>query len=345
MRALRLLAWGEVPRICDVPVRSPAADEVRIEVRAAGLCHSDLHVIDAHHGSLQFQPPFTLGHEVAGRVAWVGEDVQGWEIGQAAVVYAPWGCDNCERCRSGKHNYCDSRGADEPVGLGLGTDGGMAETLVVAASRLVSLGDLDPVLAAPLTDAGLTAYHAISRWRERLDAGTVAVVVGIGGLGHVAIQLLLATTASHVIAVDTRPSSLELAGRLGAHVVAAAGPDAFRAVRRSTQGRGADAVFDFVGTSDTVAFSTEVLRSNGELLLVGSGGGNLSVRKPGALPPGMRVSLPFWGSRSELVEVVRLAREGLVRVETARFPLSDHAAAFAILRGGGIQGRAVLVPG
>jgi propanol-preferring alcohol dehydrogenase len=345
MRALRLLAWGELPRVCDMPVPSPAAKEIRLEVCAAGLCHSALPVIDAHPGALPFQPPFTLGHEVAGRVERIGEEVEGWEIGQTAVVYAPWGCDTCERCRSGKQNYCDSRGADEPVGLGLGTDGGMAETLVVAASRLVPLGDLDPVLAAPLTDAGLTAYHAISRCRERLDAGTVAVVLGIGGLGHVAVQLLLAGTASHVIAVDTRPSSLELASRLGAHVVAAAGPDALRAVRRTTQGRGADAVFDFVGTPDTVAFSTEVLRSDGDLLLVGSGGGTVSVKKPGALPPGMRVSLPFWGSRSELVEVVRLAREGLIHVETARFSLSDHAATFARLRHGGIQGRAVLVPG
>ncbi len=345
MRALRLLAWGELPRLCDMPLRSPAADEIRLEVCAAGLCHSDLHVIDAPHGALPFQPPFTLGHEVAGRVAWVGKDVEGWEIGQTAVVYAPWGCEGCERCRSGKQNYCDSRGPAEPVGLGLGTDGGMAETLIVAASRLVPIGDLDPVLAAPLTDAGLTAYHAVSGCRKRLDAGTVAVVVGVGGLGHVAVQLLLASTASHVIAVDTRPSSLELASRLGAHIVAAAGPDAVRAVRRTTQGRGADAVFDFVGTSDTVAFSTEVLRCDGDLLLVGSGGGTLSMRKPGALPPGMRVSLPFWGTQSELVEVVRLAREGLVHVETTRFPLSDHATAFAMLRKGGIQGRAVLVPG
>ncbi len=345
MRALRLLAWGQRPGLCDMPVRSPDADEVCLEVLAAGVCHSDLHVIDAEHGALPFQPPFTLGHEVAGRVTWIGEEVQDWEIGQTAVVYAPWGCDTCDRCRLGQQNYCDSREPNRPAGIGLGTDGGMAETLVVAASRLIPLGDLDPVLAAPLTDAGLTAHHAISGWRDRLDQGTVAVVLGVGGLGHVAVQLLLASTASHVVAVDTRPASLELAARLGAHVVAPAGSEAVRAVQRATQGRGADAVFDFVGTSDTVAFSTEVLRSGGELALVGSGGGTLSVKKPGALPPGLRVRLPFWGSNSELVEVVRFAREGLIHVEATPFALSDYAAAFAMLRQGRLQGRAVLVPG
>jgi alcohol dehydrogenase, propanol-preferring len=117
-------------------------------VAAAGLCHSDLHVIDAAAGHLPFHPPFTLGHEVAGRVTSVAVgDAGSAAVGDAVVVYAPWGCGKCGRCRAGRQNYCDRKEALPAAGIGLGVDGGMAEALVVPSSRLIPIGDLDPASA------------------------------------------------------------------------------------------------------------------------------------------------------------------------------------------------------
>jgi len=146
------------------------------------------------------------------------------------------------------------------------------------------------------------------------------------------------------VAVDTRTAALDLAERCGAHVATYAGADAATAVGAATAGRGADVVFDFVGAAATLAFATEVLRSDGEVSVVGSGGGALTVTKPGRLAPGTRVSVPFWGTQPELVDVVRLACERRLRVETTQFPLSAAAKALDLLRRGEILGRAVLVP-
>jgi propanol-preferring alcohol dehydrogenase len=344
MRALRLRRVGEPPRLEDVPLRSPGRGEVVLDVLAAGLCHSDLHVIEGAGGRLPYSPPFTLGHEVAGRVVAVGADVTRVQLGEAVVVYGPWGCDRCERCARGSQNYCDRKAELTASGIGLGVDGGMADALVVAASRLVEIGELDPVSAASLTDAGLTSFHAVARVRDRLGAGRVAVVVGVGGLGHMAVQILRACTAGRVVAVDRQQAALDLAERSGAHASAYAGPDAVAAVSAASDGRGADVVFDFVGSDDTLAFAVEVLRTDGELVLVGSGGGVLSLTKPGVLPRGARVSLPFWGTYHELVEVVRLARAGRLHVETTTFTLDDALQAFDLLRHGRVRGRAVLVP-
>jgi alcohol dehydrogenase, propanol-preferring len=358
VRALRLPGPGRPPALAEIDMPHPRGSEVLIEVTAAGLCQSDLHVID---GEATFPAPFTLGHEVAGRVAALGPDATagapavagaarptggGLAPGEPVVVYGPWGCGACARCRGGRDNYCDRRASLSWAGVGLGRDGGMADYLLVpSAAYLVPIGDLDPAEAAPLSDAGLTSYHALQRCRPALVDGTTAVVVGVGGLGHVAVQLLRALTPSRVIAVDVRAEALALATRCGAHLTVRASPDAVREIRAATGGAGVDAVLDFAGADATLDLAARSLRADGDLVLVGSGGGQLTVRKPGPLPAGARLSLPFWGTRDELAEVVTLARAGAVRVEVERFPLTAAADAIARLRAGTVAGRAVLIPG
>jgi len=229
------------------------------------------------------------------------------------------------------------------MGMGFGQDGGMAEAVLVPDCRhLVPIGDLDPVRAAPLTDAGLTPFHAIRGCQDRLGEGATAVVVGVGGLGHLAVQILRATTPARVIAVDTREDALALAERCGADLSIKAGPDVDARLRAATR-TGADVVFDFVGSTSTLAMATRNLRSGGELVVVGSGGGELLLRKP-LLPLGFRAWLPVWGSRPELVEVVELARRGALQVEVATFPLEAADEALDGIRSGRLRGRAVLVP-
>nr|WP_258573742.1 NAD(P)-dependent alcohol dehydrogenase [Streptomyces sp. KM273126] len=355
MRALRLTAWGEPPAWCEVERPVPRGAEVLVRVEATGLCHSDLHVVDAAPGVLPYRLPFTLGHEIAGIVEALGPDADGPDAdgldtdglaaGDRVVVYGPWGCDSCGRCASGRANYCDRRESLAWHGAGLGRDGGMAEYVLVPSARhLAPTGDLAAGQAAPLSDAGLTSYHAVAGMRPALGEGTTAVVIGVGGLGHLAIQILRATTAGRVFAVDVREEALALAHRCGAEFGTLLRDDTARVLTARTAGSGADAVLDFVGSSTSLTLATGVLRPGGELAVVGSGGGHLTVRKPGALPPGLRLSLPFWGTRPELADVISLARSGAIHVETEPFPLSAAQEAFDRLRGGRVRGRAVLVP-
>ncbi|MFI5875150.1 alcohol dehydrogenase catalytic domain-containing protein [Streptomyces sp. NPDC051445] len=350
-RALRLTRRGGPPVLTEVPRPVPVGEEVLVRVEAAGLCRSDLHVIDARAGDLPYRIPFTLGHEVAGRVAERGPRAVGPPVGERVVVYGPWGCGTCARCAAGADNYCDRRAELDAdltgTGTGLGRDGGMADLLLVPSGRLlVPVGDLAAVQAAPLSDAGLTAYHAVATVRRSLDdvPDASVVVIGVGGLGHLAVQILRATTAARVLAVDVREEALTLAEECGAHFDTLLRPDTSTVLRSRTGGVGAVAVLDFVGGHSSMALAVDVLRAGGELAVVGSGGGELAVRKPGALPPGTRVSLPFWGTAPELEQVVALAREGALRVQVEQFALSSAPEAIARLRSGAVRGRAVLVP-
>ncbi|MCQ8190423.1 NAD(P)-dependent alcohol dehydrogenase [Streptomyces rugosispiralis] len=345
MRALRLTAWGKAPAPVEVDRPVPHGAEVLVRVEAAGLCRSDLHVVDAAPGVLPYRLPFTLGHEVAGRITALGPGADGVAIGERVVVYGPWGCGSCARCAAGRDNYCDRRDTLAWHGSGLGRDGGMAEYLLVPSARqLVPIGDLPADQAAPLSDAGLTSYHAVAGLRHALGEGATAVVIGIGGLGHLAVQILRATTESRVLAVDVREDALALADRSGADFGTLMRPDTARALRARSGDVGVDAVLDFVGTAQTMDLAVSVARPGGELAVVGSGGGSLTVSKPGVLPAGFRLSLPFWGTRHELAGVVALAGSGALRVETEHFPLSAAPEAIDRLRRGGTRGRTVLVP-
>jgi propanol-preferring alcohol dehydrogenase len=192
-------------------------------VEAAGLCHSDLHLMDWPAGTVPYTLPFTLGHETAGTVAAVGPGARGAAEGDRVLVYARWGCGACSPCLQGMENLCEIPAGDlGGHGGGVGRDGGLAEYMVVPSARyLVPIPDLDPVAAAPLADAALTAYHAIKRWLPALRPGATAVVIGIGGLGHMAVQLLRALSNARVMALDVRESARRLALEAGAHAAVA----------------------------------------------------------------------------------------------------------------------------
>jgi propanol-preferring alcohol dehydrogenase len=148
----------------DVPVPEPGPGQVLLRVAGAGACHSDLHLMEFSAGAVPWQPPFTLGHENTGWVAAAGAGVTGWSEGDAVAVYVVWGCGRCKACRLSAENVCEHVVEVGSLGGGLGRDGGMAEFMLVPDARLlVPLGEFDPVDAAPLTDAGLTPYHAIKQ--------------------------------------------------------------------------------------------------------------------------------------------------------------------------------------
>jgi propanol-preferring alcohol dehydrogenase len=348
MRALRLPNWKSEPELVEVDEPTPGPGQVVVKIGGAGACHSDLHLMhDFEAGAVPWNPPFTLGHENAGWVHALGDGVTGLTVGQPVAVYGPWGCGTCARCRVGVDPYCENI-AEAPVpggGGGLGLDGGMAEYMLVPHARhVVPLPEgLDPVAAAPLTDAGLTPYHAIRRSWQKLGPTSTAVVIGVGGLGHVGVQILKATTATRVIAVDTREEALKLGAEFGADLTMLSGEDTAQEIRRATGGRGADVVLDFVGVDVTLALGAAAARTVGDLTIVGIGGGTLPVSYFG-VPYEVSVQTTYWGSRPELVEVLDLGARGLVRPKSSTFRLDEAVVAYRKMRDGTLEGRAVVVP-
>lgn len=343
MRAYRMTAWQRPPELLDVPVPEPGPGQVLVRVEGSGACHSDLHIMEWPPGTLSWELPFTIGHETAGRVEALGAGVTEAAPGDPVAVYGPWGCGHCPRCRRGLENSCERAKEMAAAGGGLGRDGGMAEYLLVPSPRLlVPLGDLDPVEAAPLGDAALTPYHAVRRSLGVLAPGSLAVVIGIGGLGHMAIQILRALAPSRIVAVDLDEEKLALAKELGADEAvqtAAAG----QAVGDLTDGRGADLVLDLVGSDDTLAVAAKIGRPLGHLTLVGMGMGTLPVNFF-TLPYECSLATTYWGSVPELIEVIELARAGKIRARVERFPLDRVEEAYHRMRDGELRGRAVIVP-
>jgi propanol-preferring alcohol dehydrogenase len=343
MRAVRLTRWQSHPVLADVSVPTPQGPEVLVEVTAAGLCHSDLHIMSSPPGIYPYSLPFTLGHETAGRVAALGPTASGVEVGDRVVIYARWGCGSCWQCAQGRDNVC-ARTQMGAHGAGLGRDGGLAEYLLVPLARyLVPAAGLDAVEAAPMSDAALTPYHAVKLTLPALRPGSTALVLGVGGLGHMAVQILKALTPARVLAVDLRSAALEIARQAGADATLDAEGLTPDGVRAELGGSGATVAFDFVGADATLELAAASIAQGGELVYVGRAGGELRV-KPGLIPYESTVRMPTWGTLAELAEVLELARAGAIHSEAEVYGIDDAIDAYERLERGEVIGRAVVTP-
>ncbi|KQM16472.1 alcohol dehydrogenase [Plantibacter sp. Leaf171] len=348
MKALRYTKIGSAPEVVEIEKPTPGPGEILLKVTAAGVCHSDDYVMslpEQDYLDQQYPLPLTLGHEGAGVIEEFGPGVEtSLQLGEAVAVYGPWGCGHCLNCSQGKENYCTNAAAEGIRPPGLGAQGSMAEYMIVDDVRhLVPIGDLDPVKNVSLTDAGLTPYHAIKRSLPKLGAGTFAVVIGSGGLGHVGIQMLKALSGATVIVLDVNDEKLELAKHVGADVTLISDESAAGKIRELTGGVGVDAVFDFVGANPTIATATAVAATEADVTIVGIGGGSATIGF-GSIAYDAAVRIPYWGSRSELIEVFELAKAGKVDVEVQPYSLDDAPKAYEDLHAGTIRGRAVIVP-
>lgn len=344
MLAYRLLKGQTPPQFQEVPDPHAGPGQVVVKVAGSGLCHTDFTVIGREQSYWKDDgPPFTLGHEIAGWVEELGSGVKGFQRGDAVAVNPSWAsCGRCHMCRSGEENFCLYQKAIRAPGVGY--DGGHAPYVLVPEARfLVPIGDLDPIDAAPLTDAGLTTYTAIKSALPVIYPGSTTVVIGVGGLGLYAVQFLRQLTGARIVAVDSGEARLKLASEYGADHVVTSGPNAAEQIREVSGGVGASFVLDCVGVNETLATGIAVLSWRGRLCLVGAGGGSVPFDFFKETP-GAQLVTSLNGGGVALKEIVDMAALGRIKNLLDRYPLSKAQQAYDDFKQGHLVGRAVLIP-
>lgn len=342
MRALRLHQYGRQPRIEEVDEPSVNGPwDVIVDIGAAGLCRTDLHIIEGQWDPIQHPTlPYVLGHENAGWVREIGSAVSNVAVGDTVILHPVTSCGLCPACRIGQDSHCEN--ATFP---GINADGGMAERLLTNARAVVTLdATLQPKDIAALADAGLTAYHAVRKAADSLFPGTHAVVIGAGGLGHIGIQALAAITAAEITVIDRSEEALDLASSLGAHhTVLASDDDAVAAQVQEITGGGAQAVFDYVGEHGTERLSPRLLRNRGSQYVIGYGGA-VTIPTIEIISREINVIGNLVGTYSDLVELMTLTAAGKVTLHTRIYPLDDALEAIHDLDEGRLLGRGILIP-
>ncbi|MFV1960655.1 MAG: alcohol dehydrogenase catalytic domain-containing protein [Acidimicrobiia bacterium] len=348
MRAARLhkfdpdLSGEEFLKIEEVPDPSiDAFDDVIVRVGGAGVCRTDLHIVQGQWEEAQLMPlPYTLGHENAGWVEEVGDSVRSVRPGDAVIVLPGVTDGVCDACRRGLDNRCT-----ELAWQGIQFDGGFAERLRTKARNLVPIPEgMTPADAAPYADAGITAYHSVRVATRGTVPGDDVVVVGVGGLGHVAIQVLRATTPARIIAIDASPEALSTATRFGADHAVLGGPDTVEQVLDLTSGRGAAAVIDFVGDGDTPTQAFAMTGTGGTQVVVGYGG-SLDLQMLDIMGSERSIIGVVGGTYADLREVMALSASGRVELLVDQYPFEELNHVMTSLARGELHARAVMVHG
>ncbi len=329
-------------RSSDVQVPEPGPGEVLVKVRAAGVCGTDLHIVDG-----MIKPdayPMTLGHEAAGVVEQAGPGV-GLAAGARVAVFNKLFCGACEQCLLGRQNLCTA----EPGQLGFNRDGGDAEYLVAPERNLAVLPDtVDFAAAAVLTCAGMTAVHATRM--SGLQSGQTVVVNGIGGVGILVVQVA-AQAGATVIAVADSDGKADLASRHGAaDTIMLSHGDNYNAlpeaVRSRTGGRGADVFFELVGTTDTMTAGIRSLAPRGRFVSTGYTDQSLQIHPIDFILSEASLVSTVAATRTDLNDAIAMAAAGTLTVPLAgSYPLDGIVDALSALRSRSVLGRQVLVPG
>ena len=330
MQAARIVNVNEPLEIAQLETPKPRGSQVLIRVESSGVCHSDIHLWEGGYegpgGQLLkttergVKYPLTPGHEISGIVDSLGEEAEGFTKKDKVLVY-PWiGEGLCPACRIGQENLCD-----KPRSLGVYTDGGYAEYVLVPSYKyLVKIGDdMDMNASATLSCSALTAYGAVKNTSLKPDDNVV--IVGAGGLGLMAMQLAKAVTGSKVIAMDLDDEKLRAAKKNGAdNVINSKKEDPVKAVMGLTNKLGADAVIDFVNASKTVETEMQFLRRRARVVLVGLFGGELKLNLVSMPTRAYQLIGSYTGTLSDVVELVSLATRGVINpIVSDTFKLSQ----------------------
>jgi len=355
MKSFKVTDFNAPLQEVDGPTPQPQGTQVLIKVRAAGVCHSDLHIweggYDLGHGrkplSLKDRGvslPRTMGHETVGEVMAFGTDVTAADkgdlkVGDIALVY-PWlGCGKCEVCLAGEENMCL-----KPYSLGVHCDGGYADHMIVPNPKyLLNLRGLDPLTAAPYACSGVTTYSALKK--VEADFNTPIVIFGAGGLGLMALSLLKAMGGKGAIVVDIDARKREAAEAAGALATVDGG--ASDALEQLAQKAGGPirAVIDLVGNAKTTQLGFDCLTKGGKLVIVGLFGGGATFALPLIPIKAITIQGSYVGNLRETKELLDLVRaKKIAPIPVTPMPLAKANEALVDLQKGRLVGRAVLTP-
>jgi NAD+-dependent secondary alcohol dehydrogenase Adh1 len=326
-----------VEQIAEPQITAP--HDVIVRLGGAGLCRTDLHIQEGQWAAKSgVELPYVLGHENAGWVHEIGSAVTNVAVGDTVIVHPLVTCGLCRPCRAGDDVHCENN-----LFPGISVDGGFAELLKTSARSVVKLDpSLHPKDIAALADAGLTAYHAVKKATSILHPGSRAVVIGAGGLGHIGIQCLAAMTPAEIIVVDPSERARALAGEIGAHHTVAADGTQVDTILEMTDGKGAEAIIDFVGERGAIEDGVAMLRQAGSYFVIGYGE-NINVPTIDIISREINFIGNLVGSYNDLSELMTLTAQGQVTLHTSAYPLEAVNDAMADLDGGRLQGRGILV--
>lgn len=347
MKAARLYEYDE--HIGTEPLKLENVEEpgitgpfdVIVRIGGAGLCRTDLHVIEGQWAPLTgINLPYTPGHENAGWVEEVGSAVSNVAVGDAVIVHPLVTCGLCRACRAGDDMHCENSAFP-----GIDSNGGFAELLKTNARAVVKLPDgVEPQDVAAHADAGLTAYHAVKKAVPMLHPGTRTVVIGAGGLGHIGIQSLSALCATEIIVVDRSEEALEAAKRLGADQTVQADGSQVETVMEMTDGQGAEVVLDFVGEQGAQADGWNMTREAGSHFIIGYGSA-IEVQTIDIISTERNIIGNLVGTYNDLAELMTLQARGKVSLQTHAYPFEAINQAVDDLNNGRIPGgRGILIP-
>lgn len=341
MRAARLHGYHEALKLDSID--EPKVDgpfDVIVRIGAAGLCRTDLHIQEGQWAEKsQVTLPYTPGHENAGWVQEIGSGVSNVAVGDTVIVHPFISCGLCLPCRMGDDMHCHNGSFP-----GINRDGGFADLLKTSARSVVKLDpSLEPKDIAALADAGLTAIHAVKKAIPVLHAGTRAVVIGAGGLGHIGIQCLKALTAAEIIVIDPSEKALALAGEMGADQTVRVDGSHVATVREMTDGLGAEAIIDFVGEKGAIQDGIEMIRDGGFYYVIGYGE-NIDIPTIDVISREISFIGNLVGTYADLAELMTLTAQGKVTLRTSTYPLDAINDAMHDLDNGRLQGRGILIP-
>jgi propanol-preferring alcohol dehydrogenase len=321
MKAVRMTQVGRPLELQEVPVPTIGEKDILVRIRAAGICHSDVHY---RAGRSPVKPlPMTLGHEIAGVIDRVGAQVTKWRAGDRVCIHYNVTCGECYRCSTGSEQFCDQVSM-----LGHFRDGGFAEFVAVPARNAITLpAEIPFEQGATLMCASATSFHALRK--SRLKAGETAAVFGVGGLGVSAVQLTRAFGALDVFAVDVDEQKLRLAAEYGAIPVNARKADPVKEIRDRTRGKGVDVAIEVIGLSETMRQAVQSLGVMGRAVIVGIGDQLLEIDTYREL---LGNEAEIIGSNDHLLQelptLVEMARRGVLdtsRVVTRTVQLDANA--------------------
>ena len=358
MKAARIVEPNKPLEVSELETPKASGNEVIVKVKAAGVCHSDLHLWEGGYdlGDGVFlkvtdrgvKYPVTPGHEIAGTVAELGNDVKGVSVGDDVLVY-PWiGEGECPACKAGNENLCDA-----PKSIGLFQDGGYAENVKVPHYKyLAKISGIDLDAATSLACSGLTAYTAVKK--ANVNSPEFLVIIGAGGLGLMAIQLAKAITKAKIICIDNDDKKFETAKKMGADFVintnvvgsvstGTGGP--VEKIISICNGKGADSVIDFVNAPQTAKTGLAILRKRGNLVLVGLFGGSIDLSLVTIPLKSLTIQGAYTGNYNDMVELIELAKKGVIKpVISKRYTIDEANEALENLKARKIIGRAVINP-